>query len=354
MVLILRTKQSNYTAWNINEADYPRAGSVKDQIRFLIGYGILAPSTHNTQPWLFSYLPPNQLSIKPDWSRALPHSDTASRGLFMSLGCCLLNILVAAEYFGWLAKYEIRGRSMQEITVELTFHPLNVGHRNSELAKLFPAIANRQSHKLAFEAGTIDPEVARQISELSWGDARVALTTDSATIQQLAAIHQESTLSFATNRRFSREIASWMRPSFTKRHDGMPGFTFGLTPPQSVIAKTVTSLTPVASKMVAKRDFATLSHAPALGLIMAETNHPASWINAGLLYEQVGLLATLNGLGLAPKAAALEAGNSPSLAKLFSATLDPQLYFGLGHVDGNVRHSPRKSLERIKLTEATH
>ena len=34
--------------WAITEQDFPVAGSVEEQLRFLLGYAILAPSSHNT------------------------------------------------------------------------------------------------------------------------------------------------------------------------------------------------------------------------------------------------------------------------------------------------------------------
>ena len=46
-------QKDNYVAWDIDEKKFPRNGNLQDQIQFLIGYGILAPSTHNTQPWEF-------------------------------------------------------------------------------------------------------------------------------------------------------------------------------------------------------------------------------------------------------------------------------------------------------------
>ena len=33
--------------WAITEQDFPVAGSVEEQLRFLLGYAILAPSSHN-------------------------------------------------------------------------------------------------------------------------------------------------------------------------------------------------------------------------------------------------------------------------------------------------------------------
>ena len=42
-----------FDAWAVRETDYPEDGPIEDQLRFCLRYAILAPSTHNSQPWLF-------------------------------------------------------------------------------------------------------------------------------------------------------------------------------------------------------------------------------------------------------------------------------------------------------------
>jgi nitroreductase len=39
--------------WKVTEGDFPRSGDVEEKLRFLLNYAVLAPSVHNTQPWLF-------------------------------------------------------------------------------------------------------------------------------------------------------------------------------------------------------------------------------------------------------------------------------------------------------------
>jgi|HubBroStandDraft_6_1064221.scaffolds.fasta_scaffold910642_1 nitroreductase len=43
----------NLAAWNIGRSDFPRNGTAAEKARFAVGYAILAPSSHNTQPWRF-------------------------------------------------------------------------------------------------------------------------------------------------------------------------------------------------------------------------------------------------------------------------------------------------------------
>lgn len=38
------------TPWQINEHDFPAAAPPVEQLKFLLRYAILAPSSHNTQP----------------------------------------------------------------------------------------------------------------------------------------------------------------------------------------------------------------------------------------------------------------------------------------------------------------
>ncbi len=39
--------------WEISERIFPKKGKSSDKLRYLLNYAILAPSGHNSQPWLF-------------------------------------------------------------------------------------------------------------------------------------------------------------------------------------------------------------------------------------------------------------------------------------------------------------
>jgi hypothetical protein len=78
---------------------FPADGFASDQLEFLIGYAILAPSSHNSQPWLFRI---NAMDVElfADRRRALPTVDPQQRELTISCGAALFNLRIAAEYFG--------------------------------------------------------------------------------------------------------------------------------------------------------------------------------------------------------------------------------------------------------------
>jgi len=85
--------------WSIQEADFPDDGSANDQLRFPIGYAILAPSSHNTQPWEFR-VEGDRIDVFLDCDGWLKVADDDQRQLHISVGCALENLLVAAEHFG--------------------------------------------------------------------------------------------------------------------------------------------------------------------------------------------------------------------------------------------------------------
>ena len=71
-----------------------------DQMRTLIHYATLAANGHNTQPWKFA-IQENAIEIHPDTTRRLPVVDPDNRELWISLGCALENLLIAARAGGF-------------------------------------------------------------------------------------------------------------------------------------------------------------------------------------------------------------------------------------------------------------
>jgi hypothetical protein len=65
------------------------------QLQALVQAATLAPSSHNTHPWLF-WLEGTVIGLLADRTRALPVNDPEDRGLTISCGCALFNLRVAA------------------------------------------------------------------------------------------------------------------------------------------------------------------------------------------------------------------------------------------------------------------
>src|ERR1044071_2504628 len=93
------TMNSPLEVWNISADDFPADGNSEEKLWFLVRYAVLAPSTHNTQPWRFR-IHGNVVELYADFARALPVVDPQYRELIMSCGAALLHLRIAIRYFG--------------------------------------------------------------------------------------------------------------------------------------------------------------------------------------------------------------------------------------------------------------
>lgn len=84
----------------IEVGDYPREGSLQDQLNFILRYAAQAPSFFNTQPWEFGIDEEAlEVSIYADKSRWIKAADPKRRQFYASTGAALENLLVALDAF---------------------------------------------------------------------------------------------------------------------------------------------------------------------------------------------------------------------------------------------------------------
>ncbi len=94
-----------FRGWSINEGEFPQAGSAVERLRFLLGYGVLAPSVYNSQPWRFA-VGADSIEVCADRMRALPAADPHGRALIQSCGAVIENLSGAGRYFGYRVEVE--------------------------------------------------------------------------------------------------------------------------------------------------------------------------------------------------------------------------------------------------------
>ena len=74
----------------------------------IVKYAVKAPSCHNTQPWRFR-IRYDKIFLAPDFTRALPVADKDGHALYISMGCAMENLIMAANEFNYETKIEITG-----------------------------------------------------------------------------------------------------------------------------------------------------------------------------------------------------------------------------------------------------
>ncbi|HEY0867927.1 MAG TPA: nitroreductase family protein, partial [Fimbriimonas sp.] len=76
------------------QAAFPYSGTLREKLRSLLRYAVYAPSTHNTQPWIFK-LSEDAVEVYADRGRALTHLDPDRREMTMSIGAAIDHLRLA-------------------------------------------------------------------------------------------------------------------------------------------------------------------------------------------------------------------------------------------------------------------
>jgi len=82
-------------------------GAETDARRWILGYAILAPHSHNLQSWLVDLRTPDEIVLRCDLTRLLPETDPFSRQIMMSHGTFLELLDMAARERGLRAEISL-------------------------------------------------------------------------------------------------------------------------------------------------------------------------------------------------------------------------------------------------------
>jgi nitroreductase len=196
--------------WEICEQDFPGTAPIETQLCFLLGYAILAPSTRNTQPWRFA-VEVNTVHLFADFGRGLRISDPDGRQLYISLGCALENLLVAAEYFGF--RHEVRyfpERGNAELAASVVFAP-GVTWSPARCGITLDAIVRRHNDNGAYRPLPVPEEVRRRLRACrEESELRLDLTDDRFFRRWVDQLTREADRLKFADPAFRKELGYWI------------------------------------------------------------------------------------------------------------------------------------------------
>jgi hypothetical protein len=256
----------------------------------LIQNAIKAPSGHNTQPWKFE-IGDSSITIYPDYGRSLPVVDADNHALFISLGCALENLAIAAAHFGFDTKTIINTQpaNKEHIIVQLT----RSSAKREDL--LYQFIGIRQSTRNIYNGNPISVEDIKKLKQVSLQeDVNAILLTDKASHQPIIELVKEaSTLQFR-NPAFVCELIRWIRFNKKAAIQNGNGLFAGATGNPSVPAwfgKWFMKFSVDADKE-ANKAADLISSSSALMVFIGRRNDIRAWINVGRSFERTMLTAT--------------------------------------------------------------
>jgi nitroreductase family protein len=281
-------------AWQVDAADFPVGSPVEEMLRFALRYAILAPSSHNSQPWRF-WLDGSVVELYSDRTRRLPIVDPADRELVMSCGAALKNLQVALSYFGEdvaVTPFPEPQRTDLLARVELVGRPVVAA---PHIKDLFVAITRRHTTRRTFDPAPVSEQVFLELRRAAFDDRAWLFEVPLQKQPTLAHLIADGDTTQMSDPHFRRELVHWMRPNYPMSTDGMPGYALGYSELQSVVGPLVIRTFDVGYSQAAK-DEDLVNGSPLLAVLATPGDDVASWLAAGQAMQHVLLTAAAGGL----------------------------------------------------------
>ena len=326
--------------WKVSEGDFPRASPLEAQLGFLLRYAILAPSARNSQPWAFS-VQGNRVHLIADFRKTQPVADPDRRDLYISIGCALENLLVAAEHFGFAHGISyFPGRGQPDLVATVTFEPGGVPSQVRAGATL-TAILQRHNDDGVFRPVPVPEQLRlRLLACCVEADLQVHLTGDRGFRHWIDALTLEADRAEFADPSFRRELSYWIGQG-----------VFGVPPAVASLDRAVVARVNLAEP-VARQHHEVVESAPLLGLISATGDGPLDHVRTGQLFERLWLTATVMGVSVNPMSQTMRHPRlRAAVAELLPARgWTPQHLFRVGYpVRDEDQHTPRRPVDDVLL-----
>ena len=330
---------------SLSESDYSSL-TTADKLQYLIFLASLAPSSHNTQPWLFKY-GGQTIELFANWDRRLKKSDKTGRELYLSLGAALGNLSIAADSLGLTYNCAIKPQPTLGLNPIATVFFSNLSATSFDPIRL-KAIMTRRCNRYNFNNQPIDKQTLQKITQQTEGKnvlASVIVNNDQKKIAQ--TIVEQSTKDAFTDKGFTDELSQWIKPSLKKYTDGMPGYNLGIPWLLSFFMPWAIKHMPLGSSQ-AKMAGTMLKASQVFVVLSTPTDDEAAWLRCGEIFEKMAVEAEIQNLRLSVLAAPIEIGDyCRKLQKLLHINERPQMFFRLGYCDKNPDFAPRLLFKKI-------
>ena len=335
--------------WLVAEKGFPKKGTAREKMLFLLNYAILAPSGHNTQPWLFE-VTDDAVALYADRTQALPVIDPGDRELVMSCGAALFNLLTAIRHFYLTPIVDtFPDKNDPDLLARVQLGDPEPDTPEA-VHNLFRAIKKRRTNRLPFKRRPIpenDLAAFHQVAEA--GGVGIKIITDLEEKQSLAALIAEGDKRQGANKHFRRELASWIHPSRSKRKEGLPGYALGAGDVESMVVPFLVRTFDWGNGQAA-RNMQLAEGSPALTVLYTAGDAEKDWLKMGQTLAHLLLMGTHFGVYASYLNQPLEV---PELRAQVVKTLDitgyPQLILRMGF-GPTPDATPRKPLREVLKT----
>lgn len=256
----------------------------------LVRYATLAANGHNTQPWRF-VARTGGVSVLPDFSRRTPVVDPDDHHLWVSLGCAVENLLIAAAARGQAGAIAMRADATG-IDIDLAAaQPAEDG--------LFSAIPLRQSTRSTYEGTAASPDTLAAL-EATASDERVdvRLLTSVADRERVLDFVVRGNSAQMDDPAFVAELLAWIRfdpDTAIAKADGLYAPCSGNPTLPDWLGRRIF---PVVFRKQGENDkyAEQIRSSSGVAVFTGAGETPADWVEVGRRFQRFALQATALGL----------------------------------------------------------
>jgi hypothetical protein len=270
---------------NQNRRPLEKDATMSTQIRELIRQATLAANGHNTQPWKFN-ITEDAIEIQPDYTRRLPVVDPHDRELWISLGCALENLLVAARAIGYASEVTYPDAA--------DFIHIRLLVDTPQRDPLFEAIPHRQSTRSEYDGQPLKTGDLDQVQALPLEPGvDLRFVTNPSDLETVLEYVNQGNLSQYADKAFIEELIYWLR--FNKKEaiaslDGLYSRCSG----NPEVPRWIGKMFVAGSKpqQQAEADAKKLRSSAGAVVVASESDDKPTWVRTGQVYERLALKMT--------------------------------------------------------------
>lgn len=313
------------------------------RIERILESAVRAPSTHNSQPWLFK-ITENKVEVFLDSKYFLPFADKETRDLHISIGCMLENFSIAATEDKVVSTISYGPFKDKTKLAEITLGEINT--MPGELSeRLFSMIHSRVNARGVFIKEEIPVDLLSKIDFLN-NDKSIAINflNKKEDIRKIAELTASAIVDAYSEIGFRKEMSHWMNSNLSSKKEGLPGYSLKMPLLVSLIIPLLIRSFNI-GKFLAKLNIKSISSAPLL-IIISGKDGAVSWMEIGRLAERIMLYLQSFGYQTSIFVGSIEVGNGyKEVKKLINSANRPQFVFAVGHIPGKHKVTPRHKVE---------
>nr|WTA65597.1 nitroreductase family protein [Micromonospora sp. NBC_00855] len=270
----------------------------------------LAPSLHNSQPWLFR-VSGREVRVYADRSRQLDALDASGRELLISVGAAVFTLRLALRAEGWRTTYVLFPEPDSPDLVARVLLDREAPPPEN-VTTLAEAIARRHTNRWPFADSAVSADAIEELT-VAAADHGVALTVAGpVTRNAILGLGHQAERRLRTSGRYRAELSRWTRPA-SGRHDGIPAAAIG--PWDALERMPIRDFGLVHPQPWRTSEF--FEAHPTIAVLATLGDGPHDWVRAGQALQHVLLAATRLRLATTPISQPVEV---PAIRELLTDT----------------------------------